>query len=199
VTKRLRQLGERLAGWPIASLALFFLLATPALAQQGESSPADSPTGQVFRWLNFAIVFALIVYAFRKAGPFFRSRAEEISRKIAEGARAREAAEKQRREVQEKLAGIEKEVAAMRADARRGAQAEAVRLQELMGTEAETIERAAQAEIAAAERAARLELKGIAARLAVARAEVLLRQELTPQADAALFGHFVAELEGSAK
>lgn len=195
----LRQLRERFAGWPLASLALFFLLATPALAQEGEPSPADSPTGQVFRWLNFAIVFALIVYAFRKAGPFFRKRAEEISRKIAEGARAREAAEKQRREVQKKLAGIEKEVAAMRADARRGAQAEAVRLQELMRTEAETIEHAAQVEIAAAERAARLELKGIAARLAVERAEVLLRQGLTPQADAALFGHFVAELERSAQ
>lgn len=196
--KRIRRFRQPLAAWPLKFLSLFFLLAMPVLAQEGESSPAESPTGQVYRWLNFAIVFALLVYAFRKAGPFFRRRAEEISRKIAEGARAREAAEKQRREVQEKLAGIEKEVAAMRAEAKRGAQAEAERLREIVRGEAETIERAAQAEIAATERAARLELKTIAARLAVERAEALLRQELTPKADAALFHNFVAELEGSA-
>ena len=194
---RIRRFRERLAARPLASLALLLLLATPALAQEAESSPADSPAGGVFRWLNFAIVLALLVYALRKAGPYFRGRAEEISQKIAEGARAREAAEKQRREVQEKLAGIEKEVAAMRVDAQRGAQAEAERLRDLVRTEAETIERASRAEIAAAERAARMELKTFAARLAVERAEVLLTQELTPTAEAALFSNFVAELEGS--
>ena len=57
------------------------------------------------------------------------------------------------------------------------------------------IERAAQAEIAATERAARLELKTLAARMAVERAEAVLRQELTPKAEAARFRTFVAELE----
>lgn len=177
---------------------LFLLLAAPALAQEGESSPAESPTGQVFHWLNFAIVFALIVYALRKAGPYFRSRSDEISRKIAEGARAREAAEQQRREAQAKLAGIDKEVAEVRAEVKHGAEIEAERLRALARTEAETIERATQAEIVAAERAARLELKALAARMAVDRAEIVLRQELTPNAEATLFRTFVAELEGSA-
>lgn len=178
----------------------FFLLlaAAPVLAQEGEPSPADSPTGWVFRWINFAIVLGLIVYALRKAAPSFRSRADEISQRIAEGTRAREAAEKQRREAQAKLAGIDAEVSTMRADAKRGAEAEAERLRELARVEAETIERAAQAEIAAAERAVRLELKAMAARMAVERAEASLRKELTPQAEATLFGSFVAELEGKA-
>ena len=60
--------------------------------------------------------------------------------------------------------------------------------------EAKKIERAAQAEIAAAERAARLELKGLGAHLALERAEVMLRQELTPVAEAALFDKFMSEL-----
>jgi F-type H+-transporting ATPase subunit b len=188
----------RLLARPLGYLGLFFLLAAPALAQAGESSPAESSTGQIFRWLNFAIIFGLIVYGLRKAGPYFRGRSAEISRKIAEGAKAREAAEKQRREAQAKLAGIETEVAALRAEAKRGAEAEAGRLRALAKTEAETIERAAHAEIAAAERAARLELKALAARMAVERAEAVLRQELTPQAEAALFHTFVAELERSA-
>ena len=86
----------------------------------------------------------------------------------------------------------------MRADAKRGAEAEAERVRALARTEADAIERAAQAEIAAAERAAHIELKMLAAGMAVERAEALLRQELTPKAEAALFRTFVGELEGSA-
>jgi F-type H+-transporting ATPase subunit b len=183
----------------ISSLVTLVLLATlPALAQAGEASPVDSQVGWVFRWLNFAIVFGAIAYlAWKKGGPYFRAQAEEISRKIAEGARAREAAERQRQEVQAKLANIENEIAAMRAEAKRDAQAEAQRLRSLAREEAEKIERAAQAEIAAAERAARMELKALAARMAVERAEALLRRELTPKSEAALIQAFVQELDRS--
>jgi F-type H+-transporting ATPase subunit b len=175
---------------------LFFCLAAvPAWAQETEPSPADSTVGWIFRWLNFAIVFAGILYfAMKTAGPYFRGRSEEIFRRVAEGARAREAAERQRREIQAKLAGIDKEVAELRAEAKRGAEAEARRLRALARREAETIERAAEAEIAAARRSARLELKALAARLAIERAEALLEQELTPEADETLFRTFVEEL-----
>jgi F-type H+-transporting ATPase subunit b len=177
--------------------ASFLLLAAPAFAQDDQPSPADSTTGWVFRWLNFAIVLAIVIYAVRKAAPYFRNHAEEISAKIAEGTRAREAAEADRRAAQAKLAGIDTEVAAMRADAKRGAQAEGERLRAQAKAEAEAIERSAQAEVVAAERAARLELKALAARIAVERAEAVLRAELTPETESALFRNFVAELEGS--
>jgi len=175
----------------------FFLAAAPAMAQESGASATDSPTGVIFRWINFAIVLGLIIYALRKAAPGFRSRTEEISQKIAEGARAREAAEKQRREAQAKLAGIETDVAELRAEAKRGAAAESERLRELAKIEAAAIERAAQAEIAAAERTARLQLKTIAARMAVDRAEAILQKELTPQSEAALIRTFVAQLQES--
>jgi F-type H+-transporting ATPase subunit b len=183
----------------VGCIAVLSLLAVlPALAQEGESSPADSPTGWIFRWLNFAIVFGAITYfAVKKGGPYFRRQADEISRKIAEGARAREAAEQQRKEIQAKLAGIEQEVAAMREEAKRDADAEAQRLRALARAEAQKIEVVAQAEIAAAERAARMELKSLGARMAVERAEALLREELTPKAETALFHNFVRELERS--
>jgi F-type H+-transporting ATPase subunit b len=177
--------------------AFFFLLALPVFAQDEQPSPADSTTGWIFRWLNFAIVLGLLIYAFGKAVPYFRRHAAEISEKIAEGTRAREAAEADRRAAQAKLAGIEAEVAAMRVEAKRGAQAEGERVRAQAKSEAEAIERSAQAEIVAAERAARLELKALAARIAVERAEAVLRSELTPKTEAALFGNFVAEIEGS--
>jgi len=177
---------------------LLFLAAPPVCAQEGEASPADSTIGWVFRWLNFAIVFGAIGYfAVKKGGPYFRAQAEAISRRIAEGTRAREAAERQRAEVKARLANLENEVVAMRAESKRDAEAEAQRLRALAREEAEKIEHAAQAEIAAAERAARIELKKLAARLAVERAEALLRQELTPKSETALFRAFVQELERS--
>jgi F-type H+-transporting ATPase subunit b len=177
---------------------LFFFVAIPALAQEGDASPADSPTGWVFRWLNFAIVFGAIVYFAAKYGrPSFRANAESISTKIAEGTRAREAAEQQKREMEAKLANLPGEIEQMRATGKRDADAEGQRLRDMAREEAKKIEKSALAEIAAAEQAARLELKEVAARLAVERATVLLQKELTPTAEHKLFQTFVAELERS--
>jgi F-type H+-transporting ATPase subunit b len=174
------------------------LAAAPVFAQAGEASPADSTTGWVFRWLNFVLVFAAIAYCLVKyAAPAFRAQTAEISRKIDEGARAREAAERQRAEIRTKIAGLEREIERLRLDAKRDAEAEAQRLRDLGRAEAEKIERAARAEINAAARAGRMELKAWGARLAVERAEVLLRQELAPKSTAALLRTFIAELERS--
>lgn len=177
------------------AVAALLLAAAPALAQESGSSITDSTSGWVFRWVNFALLAAILVYAFWKAGPKFRKNSEEITRKIAEGTRARDAAERQRREVRTKLAAIDTEVAAMREEAKRGAEAEAERIRALAKAEAELIERAAQAEIAAAQRAARLELRATAARMAIHMAEGMLREKLTPGDESALFRNFVAELE----
>jgi F-type H+-transporting ATPase subunit b len=184
---------------PISILSVFFLLlGVPAMAQESTPSPENTPTGLVFRWIIFAIVFVAIIRFFAKSAPALRSRSEEISQKIAEGARARETAEAQRRIVQAKLAGIDAEVAKLREEAKKSMEAEAVRLKALARREAEVIELAAQAEIVAAYRAAALELKALAARLAIERAETVLTKEITQEAQASLFRTFVLELEGSA-
>jgi F-type H+-transporting ATPase subunit b len=171
------------------------LLAAPAFAQDGDATTTGA--GPVFRWLNFAIVAALIVWGFSKAAPALRNRADNISKQIAEGARAREAAEKQRQEVQAKLAKIDEEVGQIRADAKKAADVESQRLRALAKDEAQSIEKAGLAEILAAERAARLELKELAGRLAVTQAEAVLREQMTPSAEAGLFRAFLDELQGS--
>ncbi|MGB9067392.1 MAG: hypothetical protein WCC21_02380 [Candidatus Acidiferrales bacterium] len=176
-----------------ARLAIaFFLFAAPVLAQEAAKPKLeDSPTGQVFRWVNFVLVVVILLYLFRGAPAYFRGHADEISQKIAEGARAREAAEKRRAEARAKLATIDTEVARMRDEARRAAALEAARIKTLAKNEAEMIERAAQAEIGAAEHAARLELKTLAAGMAVERAEALLRTELQPKVESTRFFEFV--------
>jgi F0F1-type ATP synthase membrane subunit b/b' len=180
-----------------ACVAFMLGVAAPAMAQEGES-PADSPTGWVFRWINFAIVAALLIWGFRKAAPAFRARQADIAEKIAEGTRAREAAEARRREVEEKLKGLDQEIAKIGADARLATAAEAQRIRAGAKEDAQKTEAAAQAEIAAAERLARKELRSLAAQLAVEGAEVQLRNELTPKAEATIFRGFVEELDRSA-
>lgn len=183
----------------VLSIGFVSIVAAAPVFAQESGEITDSATGLVFRWLNFAIVFGIILYIFVKiAGPHFRAGSEEISRKIAEGARAREAADQQRAAAQQKLAGLGDEVARLRADAKRSGEVEAQRLRTLARAEAEMIAKAAQEEIAAAQRAARLEIKAFAARLAIERAESLLLQQITSAEQVTLFTAFVGDLQRSA-
>jgi F-type H+-transporting ATPase subunit b len=88
------------------------------------------------------------------------------------------------------------EVAELRAFAERESAAEVVRLRAATQSDAQKIAAAAKAEIEAAERAARLELKALAANLAVDGAETLLVKQLTPKAQESLISDFVKSLEG---
>lgn len=181
-----------------AAFALLLIVVAPLWAAEGGESPADSTVGWVFRWLNFALVFGGLGYLLAKYAPAaFRRRAESIVSAITEASHAKQEAEELRDRAEEKLAGLDQEIAELRAAARRDAAADAERLRVLARDEADKIESAGDAEIVAAERAARVELRTIGARLAVDRAEALLRKELTPAADAALIRGFVAELERS--
>jgi len=177
---------------------LICLCAVPLLAQEASTPPeANSTVGWGFRWVNFAIVVvAIAYYAVKKGGPYFRRNAETIGEKVAEGARAREAAEQRKREIEGKLARLDGEIEQIRAAAKRDSEAELQRLRAAAREDAQRIEMAAQAEIAAAERASRLELKSLAARLTVERAESLLKAELDPENDAALVRAFVGDLAG---
>jgi len=191
VIQSTRNLVNSIARFTVA----FFLFAAPMLAQEAAKPKLeDSPTGQVFRWINFVLVVVILLYLFKGAPSYFRGHAEEISQKIAEGARAREAAEQRRAEAKAKLATIDAEVAKIREEAKKALALETERIKVQAKSEAEMIERAAQAEIAATEHAARLELRILAAKMAIERAEALLKQELQPKVETDRFFNFVASM-----
>ncbi|HET8925485.1 MAG TPA: hypothetical protein VFN26_21050 [Candidatus Acidoferrum sp.] len=175
--------------------ALFFTLSARA-AEQGGSTDAETAT-EIFKWINFAIVAGLVVWVFGKLlPPIFRKNAENIASAITKATAAKAAADAQLREAETKLANLQKEAAELRTFAERESAAEAERIRVLTQTDAQKIAAAARAEIEAAERAARLELKALAARLAVDGAESLLAKQLTPQAQESLMSDFVKSLEG---
>jgi F-type H+-transporting ATPase subunit b len=175
-------------------------LILPALAQEEAPSPADSPTGYVFRWLNFALLLVAFIWVIRKfGGPFFRGTAKSIQNAIHGAAAGRAAAEHELNEANRQLASLDAEIQEMRRAAGRESASEAERLRALAGSEAEKIAKAALAEIEAAERAARQQLRDMTARAATERAAALVRERMNEQAERSLFNGFLGELEKSAQ
>jgi F-type H+-transporting ATPase subunit b len=183
----------------VAAGVLFVLLlaavGAPA-AEQGGHAAAERTT-EIFKWINFAIVAGVIIWlGLKKAPVFFGGRAEAISSAISKATNAKAVADAQLREAETRLANLQKEVVELRASAEREAAAEVERLRAATESDAQKIAAAAKAEIEATERAARLELKALAANLAVDGAETLLARQLTPQAQESLISNFVKSLEG---
>jgi F-type H+-transporting ATPase subunit b len=175
---------------------LFFAAVRLHAAEESGNAAAERAT-EIFKWINFAIVAGVIVWVFGKLlPPVFRKKAEAISSAITNAANAKAAADAQLREAETRLANLQKEVAELRAFAERESAAEVERLRAATQTDAQKIAAAAKAEIEAAERAARLELKALAANLAVDGAETLLVKQLTPTAQESLISSFVKSLEG---
>jgi F-type H+-transporting ATPase subunit b len=179
-----------------AVCALFFCVAPSVHAvEEGRGSVTDG-ANEIFKWINFAIVAAALIWFFRKKSVWFRGNADKISSAISEATAAKEEAERQVEEAEAKLANLKQEIAALQAAAKREAAEEGERIRALAEGDAKKVGTAAQAEIHAAERAARLELKALAASLAVDGAESLLARQLTPAAQESLVDTFVKSLEG---
>ena len=176
-------------------VALFAVMSVRA-AEEAVSPAVESAT-EIFKWINFAVVAGLLIWVFGKLlPPVFRKKAETISSAITTATSAKAAADAQLREAETRLANLQKEVAELRANAEREGTAEVTRLRAATQSDAQKIAATARAEIDAAERAARLELKALAANLAVDGAETLLAKQLTPQAQESLISNFVKSLEG---
>jgi F-type H+-transporting ATPase subunit b len=180
----------------VCGTLLFFAAAVRA-AQEGGAGASAAPT-ELFKWINFAIVAVALIWLFGKVlPPKFRANAEKISSTITKAAAAKAEADRKLRDAEQRLARLEEEVRGLREQAQKDAAAEAERIRAMAKSDAEKIAISAKAEIAAAERAARIELKTLAAKLAVDGAESLIAKQLTPQTQDALVAGFVKSLQGS--
>ena len=181
-----------------SSVLFIFCFALNSFAAEEGGSAAGDRTIDLFKWINFAIVAAAVIWVFaKKLPPVFRSNAESISSAITKATAAKEAADREVREAETKLAHLEEEIVALRATAQQEAAGEAERIRALAKGEAAKVGVAARAEIDAAERAARIELKALAASLAVDGAESLLVKQLASEAaQESLVEAFVKGLEG---
>jgi F-type H+-transporting ATPase subunit b len=180
----------------VLSLAAILLFATAARAAEAAQSAAEGGSVLLFKWINFLILAVVLVWLFNKVLPaIFRRKADIISEAIAKATAAKAEAERQLKEAAVKLTRLEQEVAEFRAAAQKEAQTELERLRKLTQLDVEKTGLAAKAEIDAAERAARVELKALAAKLAVDGAESLVVKQMTPAVQDALMRSFVESLQ----
>jgi F-type H+-transporting ATPase subunit b len=179
-----------------SALLVFFFMALPAFAEEGaKPDPAESPTGLIFRWLNFLIVFGAIAYLIAKhGGAFFRGHAKEIAASIVEATATKAEADRELHEVETKIARIDQDVTQMREEARRNWAAESERLRASGVAEIEKINQAARAELTASERAAQQQVREIAASMAVDRAAALVSSMMNAEVRARMFQSFLSEL-----
>jgi F0F1-type ATP synthase membrane subunit b/b' len=181
----------------VFALSSVILPALSRAAQEGATSGGHVVATDTFKWVHFVIVAAAAFWLFKKVlPPKFRQNAERISSEITKATLAKAEAERRLREATAKLAGLEQEMTQFRAQAQKDTAAELQRLRAVTGMDAEKVSKAAKAEIEAAERAARIELKELAAKLAMDRAESLVVKELTPALQEAMLNDFVQSLQG---
>jgi F-type H+-transporting ATPase subunit b len=189
---------NRLKNFLMALLpAIFLLMASAAHAAEEGGNGAGRSTTEIFKWIHFVILAGLLYWVFGKLlPPTFRKKSDLISEAISKASEAKAEAEQQLKEATAKLASLEQEVAAFRAIAQQEGMAEVQRLSNATKSDAEKIFAAGKAEIEAAERSARLELKELAAKLSVDKAESLVAQQMTPGVQDALIENFVQSLQG---
>ncbi|MFQ5724468.1 MAG: hypothetical protein ACE5G6_08235 [Terriglobia bacterium] len=178
-----------------AALLVALLLAAPLAAA---TEPGEDTEGGmkelIFKWLNFILVFGALGYLLRKPmKQFFADQRASIRGAIEEARQAQERSQARLREIEQRLARLDQEIEGMRKEAAHNAAAERERIRQAAQREAERILGTTRAEIDSAGRAARLELRAYAARLAVSLAGERLQRQLTPEIHAALFRASLAE------
>ena len=179
------------------ALQLFTLglvLAVPVVFAQENAS--DESRLDLWKWANFAILVGGLGYLIAKnAGPFFDARTKKIREDMAQAEEMWKDAEARAAEVDRKVAGLESDIAKFRADSQQEAQNETERMKSQTAAEMARIRQQSEQEIAAAGKAARLELKRYSATLAVHLAEKKVQDRITPDAQDSLVREFVHDLE----
>lgn len=175
------------AGLPAAALA-----AEPV---KKDAEASNEGSLKVWEWANFLILVGGLGYLIRKhAGPFYAARAAGIGKDLVESERVAKDAEARSAEVERRLAGLDAEIAALRAESQKEAAAEVERFARQTAAEIAKIGANGEQEIQAAQKAARLDLQRYAAQLAVDLAEQKVRARMDASTEDRLVGSFVRDL-----
>src|SRR6185436_5886410 len=145
------------------------------------------PGFELWKFANLAIFIAVMVFLLRRrTSEAFRARRENIKRDLARAREERDAALAKLKEVEDRLAHLDTEVAAIHEQHVQEAAEERERIAK--STEAEIVKLSEQAtrEIENAGKVAKKELRRFAADQSVRMAEELIRGEMKPEDDARL-------------
>ena len=176
-----------------AAIALaFHPLALRAAEQEAEG--AGDPW-LLWKWVNFAILFAGLGYLISKsAGAFFRTRTGVIQKGIADATKLKRDAEARAAEIARKFTGLEREVEQLRSSARAEFALEGQRIERETAQTLKRIQFQAGQEISATAKSAQMELQAHTAKLALDLAIKHVREGMTVENDRVLIDGFLRDL-----
>lgn len=179
------------------SLRIFAIglwLAVPVVFAQEQTEGGEGGL-EIWKWANFIVLVIGLGYLVSKnAGPFFEARSKKIREDMAQADEMWKAAETRAAAVERKLATLEAEIAAFRNESQIEALNETKRMKLQTAAEIARIKEHAGQEIAAAGKAARLELQRYSAHLAIGLAEDKSRGRMSADTQDALVREFVRDL-----
>jgi len=176
--------------------------ATNFLVALAEPRWWDYPGFELWKFINLGIFVLGLVYVLTKKvklGEAFRSRRENIKNELARARQERDAAMAKLKEVEERLARLNSEVATIKEQSKHEAEQERERIARSTETDIAKLKDQAQREIESAGKAARNELRRYTAEQSVRLAEEMIRREMRPEDDARLITRNIEELGGAAQ
>ncbi|MBM3794866.1 MAG: ATP synthase F0 subunit B [Acidobacteria bacterium] len=166
----------------------------------GESAGGHGGSTQMWKWVNFGILAALLAWQIGKhAPPFFTARIAEIQKDINEAKAIRDEANARVAGIEKRLGNLDAELAALCDNAKREMDAESERIQEETKRLVAQAGEQAQQEISSMTKAAEMELRQEASRLALQSAETKLKTRISPDANESLVARFVSGLRATSQ
>lgn len=151
----------------------------------------------IAKLVNLLLFVGVAIYFLRRPiKEAFRARQGSIREELMRAEEEKAAAVAQLEEIEGRLARLDAEVGAIRAQAQKEAAEERVRIERATEEEMRKIREQARREIESAAKAARAELRTFTAEQSVRLAEEIIRREIRPEDDAHLAREYVAELGG---
>jgi F-type H+-transporting ATPase subunit b len=162
----------------------------------------DYPGFEAWKFLNLAVFVGVMIFVLTrkvKLGEAFRIRRENIKRELARAQQERDAAVAKLKEVEERLARLDAEVAEISERSKREAAEERERIARATETEIAKLGEQAHLEIESAGKTAKHELRKYTAEQSVRLAEEMIRREMKPEDDARLIDSNIRVLGGAAQ
>ncbi len=170
------------------------LLAAEQHAEHPEGGESHPPV-DLWKTVNFAILAAGLGWLIRKfALGYLNGRTVAIQEGIREAHEIKAAAEARAAEMERRLAGLDAEIAQLRARGLEEIAEEEARLRAETGRAMARMQTNAEQEMASAVKQARKELRAQAAELALRLARQKVAERMTPEAESRLMGAFVQDV-----
>lgn len=157
----------------------------------------DYPGFEVWKFFNLAVFVSLMLFIlFRKAnlGLAFSTRRESIKNELEKARQERDAALEKLKEVEERLEGLNTQIASINENTKREAAAERERIAKATEEEIAKLTTQGQREIENAGRTAKKDLQRFTAEQSVRLAEEILKREMRPEDDARLIARNIEEM-----